>query len=73
MTVPSANPPVFAAPPKTVEVKAADPVVTEHVTKKAKGGAWEDLDADDSQDPLMVSEYVTEIFEYMRELEVPII
>lgn len=31
---------------------------------------WDDLDADDKLDPLMVSEYVVEIFEYMRELEV---
>lgn len=31
---------------------------------------WEDLDAEDADDPLMISEYVVEIFEYMRELEV---
>ena len=31
---------------------------------------WEDLDADDAMDPVMVSEYVVEIFEYLRELEV---
>ena len=31
---------------------------------------WEDLDAVDVMDPLMVSEYVVEIFDYMRELEV---
>lgn len=30
---------------------------------------WDDLDADDKFDPLMVSEYVVEIFEYLRELE----
>jgi G2/mitotic-specific cyclin 1/2 len=30
---------------------------------------WEDLDADDVHDPVMVSEYVVEIFEYMRQLE----
>ncbi|KAL1917232.1 uncharacterized protein VTP21DRAFT_4888 [Calcarisporiella thermophila] len=30
---------------------------------------WEDLDADDWDDPLMVSEYVVEVFGYMRELE----
>jgi hypothetical protein len=31
---------------------------------------WDDLDAVDANDPLMVSEYVVEIFDYMRELEV---
>jgi hypothetical protein len=31
---------------------------------------WDDLDAEDSGDPLMVSEYVEEIFCYMRKLEV---
>lgn len=31
---------------------------------------WDDLDAEDAGDPLMVSEYVVEIFDYMRHLEV---
>lgn len=31
---------------------------------------WTDLDKDDDGDPLMVSEYVIDIFEYMMELEV---
>jgi G2/mitotic-specific cyclin 2 len=31
---------------------------------------WDDLDAADVNDPLMVSDYVVEIFDYMRELEV---
>ena len=31
---------------------------------------WDDLDAEDAEDPLMVSEYVNEIFAYMRQLEV---
>ena len=31
---------------------------------------WVDLDADDCDDPLMVSEYVIEIFEYLKEVEV---
>lgn len=31
--------------------------------------AWDDLDAADASDPLMVSEYVVEIIEYMRKLE----
>lgn len=31
---------------------------------------WDDLDKEDAGDPLMVSEYVTEIFEYLLKLEV---
>lgn len=34
---------------------------------------WDDLDAEDADDPLMVSEYVVDIFQYMRQLEVPTI
>ncbi|ORX90880.1 A/B/D/E cyclin [Basidiobolus meristosporus CBS 931.73] len=30
---------------------------------------WDDLDAEDEYDPLMVSEYVQEIFEYLKEIE----
>ncbi|KAL1914289.1 uncharacterized protein VTP21DRAFT_9027 [Calcarisporiella thermophila] len=30
---------------------------------------WDDLDAEDADDPLMASEYVVEIFQYMRQLE----
>lgn len=30
---------------------------------------WDDLDSEDSDDPLMVSEYVQEIFAYMKKLE----
>lgn len=31
---------------------------------------WDDLDRDDDDDPLMVSEYVTDIFNYLKQLEV---
>lgn len=31
---------------------------------------WDDLDAEDRDDPMMVTEYVNDIFEYMRILEV---
>ncbi|PPQ73441.1 hypothetical protein CVT26_015827 [Gymnopilus dilepis] len=30
---------------------------------------WDDLDADDADDPLMVSEYVQEIFDYLKQVE----
>lgn len=35
-----------------------------------EGSQWEDLDADDSDDPLMVSEYVIDIFNYLKQIEV---
>ena len=34
------------------------------------GDLWDDLDAEDADDPLMVNEYVVEIFEYLKEVEV---
>ena len=34
------------------------------------GDQWQDLDAEDASDPLMVSEYVVEIFDYFKEVEV---
>ncbi|AOA62457.1 G2/mitotic-specific cyclin [Komagataella phaffii CBS 7435] len=44
--------------------------VPQVTNKKAKVDySWDDLDADDSDDPLMVSEYVGEIFEYLHRLE----
>jgi hypothetical protein len=36
----------------------------------AKDAGWEDLDLGDEDDPLMVAEYVVEIHDYMKELEV---
>ena len=35
-----------------------------------KGDHWDDLDARDADDPLMVSKYISEIFGYMRSAEV---
>jgi G2/mitotic-specific cyclin 1/2 len=34
------------------------------------GPDWEDLDAEDADDPMMVSEYVTEIFDHLKIVEV---
>lgn len=31
---------------------------------------WDDLDADDADDPVMVSEYVVDIFKYLKQIEV---
>lgn len=38
--------------------------------EEAKDAGWEDLDIGDEEDPLMVTEYVVEIHDYMKELEV---
>lgn len=38
-----------------------------------EGDEWDDLDAEDSEDPLMVSEYVVEIFKYMKQTEVRVL
>lgn len=40
------------------------------VEGRAKDEGWEDLDEGDEEDPLMVSTYVVEVYEYLRELEV---
>jgi hypothetical protein len=40
------------------------------VRARAKDEGWEDLDEEDEFDPMMVSEYVREIFVYMQRLEV---
>lgn len=38
----------------------------------AKDAGWEDLDEGDEDDPLMVSTYVVEVYDYLRDLEVRI-
>lgn len=38
--------------------------------EEVENDAWDDLDAEDADDPLMVSEYVVEIFEYLKKVEV---
>ena len=35
-----------------------------------ESSSWDDLDADDTDDPLMVSEYVQDIFRYLKQVEV---
>ncbi|KAJ2092702.1 G2/mitotic-specific cyclin [Coemansia sp. RSA 1813] len=37
--------------------------------EKAEVCDWDDIDAEDVDDPLMVSEYISEIIDYMRDLE----
>lgn len=52
-----------------VEAPQAKRLKTE-TEQPAKDAGWEDLDAEDAEDPLMVAEYVNDIFEYMKELEI---
>jgi hypothetical protein len=54
------------------DVGAADLEVFANEEREAdpEGDEWDDLDAEDADDPLMVSEYVVEIFKYMKEMEV---
>lgn len=42
----------------------------EEVEADPNGPDWDDLDQDDGDDPVMVSEYVVEIFEYFKKIEV---
>ncbi|KAJ3841908.1 cyclin-like protein [Lentinula raphanica] len=42
----------------------------EDVEADPNGLEWDDLDKDDGDDPAMVSEYVVEIFEYLKQIEV---
>ena len=44
-----------------------------HQNKKTRVETFDDLDKDDINDPLMTSEYVVEIYEYLKELEVILI
>jgi len=50
--------------------EAPEPEAPRKKQKVEQKPDWEDLDEADTNDPLMVSEYVVEIFDYMRELEV---
>ncbi|KAF2120644.1 cyclin-like protein, partial [Lophiotrema nucula] len=65
-----ANVPVDVDVPKAVKhtkVEVEDVVVEEELIEHVK---IDDLDGEDVDDPLMVSEYVVEIFDYLKELEI---
>lgn len=64
VTTEVAAPAAAAAP---VAEAAPDAVAAEPAVPKDAG--WEDLDKDDADDPLMVAEYVEEIFAYMHQIE----
>lgn len=58
-----------AAKIATADVASRHEVESQDVASVAKDEGWEDLDAEDADDPLMVAEYVNEIFDYMKDLE----
>ncbi|EIN08829.1 A/B/D/E cyclin [Punctularia strigosozonata HHB-11173 SS5] len=60
------------------ELRETEAQLTENVAEEAEEVAgevedwdqgWDDLDAEDADDPQMVSEYVAEIFAYLKEVE----
>jgi hypothetical protein len=62
--------------PEEAEIVARTPPEIAHPKRSTTpeadpdGDQWDDLDAEDADDPLMVSEYVHEIFAYLKEVEV---
>ncbi|KAJ5138631.1 uncharacterized protein N7515_003479 [Penicillium bovifimosum] len=61
---------------RTIEKIAEEPAVKEAAVKEAEvnvkealNDAVQDLDTEDLDDPLMAAEYVVEIFEYLKDLE----
>lgn len=60
------RPPIPHAPPRD----AVLPVGKPRQAPRPKDAGWIDLDHEDGDDPLMVSEYVNDIFAHMRRLEV---
>ncbi|CAO3569140.1 unnamed protein product [Mortierella alpina] len=70
-----ALPPIMTGPRWTDEreelaLHAREHEEEENKRRKTEELLWEDLDAEDMLDPLMVSEYVVEIFSYMQDLEI---
>ena len=63
------TPEARAASPEDAAVERVDTHEAKRAKTAAKDEGWEDLDKDDIDDPLMVAEYVEEIFEYMRKIE----
>ena len=61
---------IVAHIPPEVEDPVAHPKRSTTPEADPDDDQWDDLDAEDADDPLMVSEYVTEIFAYLKEVEV---
>jgi G2/mitotic-specific cyclin 2 len=61
---------VAHVPPDEIEDPVVHPKRSTTPEAEPEGDQWDDLDAEDADDPLMVSEYVNEIFVYLKEVEV---
>ena len=61
---------VALIPPGETEGLVAHPKQSTTPEADPDGEQWDDLDVEDADDPLMVSEYVHEIFVYLQEVEV---
>ena len=57
-------------PSEEIDDPVLDPKRSTTPEVEPDGDQWDDLDAEDADDPLMVSEYVHEIFAYLKEVEV---
>jgi hypothetical protein len=57
------------APVKKQQISPESVVKKQIVALSTTKRQWQDLDAEDAGDPLMISEYVVEIIDYMRSLE----
>lgn len=55
---------------RMIDSEDEDDMIGVPTREDGKDAGWEDLDAGDEEDPLMVAEYVKEIHDYMKELEV---
>ncbi|KAJ3086890.1 G2/mitotic-specific cyclin, partial [Physocladia obscura] len=66
------NEPSAVAQEENISVAGKFAAVDVAVAEPAQAREWDDLDSEDACDPMMLSEYVVEIFEYMRELEVSV-
>ena len=47
-----------------------EPYLHDSPEAQPDGDQWDDLDEEDADDPLMVSDYVADIFEYYKQIEV---
>lgn len=52
------------------QLQAELDAIADEVEADPDGDHWDDLDAEDAEDPAMCSEYVVEVFEYYRQIEV---
>jgi hypothetical protein len=63
---------VVAADEEETAFVARRELVLGEVEHDPNGPDWDDLDEEDKDDPQMVSEYVIEIFEYLKDVEVSV-